>query len=782
MLPYLYLKKKTILAIIVISFLIFVSYIPVLQNNKKVIAGSDITRYFYFYRLYFHNYYIENNKIPQWEPNTFSGRPFYAMIQNAVLYPATYFCVLFGTETGINLNILFNIWLSAVFAFLFVYKITGSNCSGIIAAFIYGFGGFSTTRVFLGHLTIINTLPYLPASFLFLLLLSESFKFRWALLLGISLALQFFGGQPQFLFYTLFCLLLYFVFLLKRNKRKKSFLILFFWGIIIFISAVIPYYAKVNEYLKLTVRAESMGGYDFYTYWSFEPLKILTTVMPFFFGSSITEDYWRDLWRKLIGFEEYNAFIGVIALLLIVYGCISEKNRMKNFFCCLMFLSLIISFGKYTPIYKFFHYYVPGFKMFRWPIRFMVIFQFSAAVIAGIGLKAFMNNLAGNSLRLKIFRFSVVSAAIIILLLSMLLMVLRKNIYSIALNKMNSVIDAKGGVKYHSSEFYEEALNKIQKSVYKSIGRLSVLMLAAGIIFLVASSKNRMAIPPAICGLLIFELITFHTFFLRTTDNSQCVISAVEHNRLIDKNYRICSNTEKYPPGMNMLFNTASIQGYEPFILKKYDKYARLIEKSAYIPENLLFINPDVNSRLFDLLSAGYLITEKDYNDNPKFKFLKKFGTVSVYKNLNAAPLAYISNKIELTDDTGLLNLIGKRDYDYNLCVYTSEYFKGIESFKISSDVCDSTLVINNKNERERGRPFIINQIITDDYARFNISSDKIAVFVFNYINFPGWSVKVNSFERELLNINYLFMGVIIKPGDSIVEFRFNSNNALTFK
>ncbi|MBP7653315.1 hypothetical protein KA977_07825, partial [Candidatus Dependentiae bacterium] len=257
------------------------------------------------------------HKIPQWEPYTFGGRPYYSMIQNAPLYPLTYLSVIFSPSIGINLSICLNFILAGTFMFLLIKKITGDDLSGFVSGIIFALGGFSITCVFLGHITIINSIPYLPGVFWCLFNLNETLKIRWSAGIGLLLSLQFFGGQPQFVFYTIFVLILYFVFTFISQKKKIKYIILFCFSIIFFGAVIYPYFQDVFEFAKLTVRSDSMGDYNFYTYWSFEPKKILVSIMPFFYGSSIDRDYWRIFWRKLTGFEGYNAYLRVTAVFLI---------------------------------------------------------------------------------------------------------------------------------------------------------------------------------------------------------------------------------------------------------------------------------------------------------------------------------------------------------------------------------------------------------------------------------------------------------------------------------
>ncbi|HPP86867.1 MAG TPA: hypothetical protein PLM75_03280, partial [bacterium] len=723
MIAFLKKNQKHIVCLSIIIIVLTAIYYKTF-DRIKVINGSDITRYFYFSRTYLHNYFQEYKKLPKWEPYTFSGRPFFAMIQNAALYPLTYLSVFFSSALGINLAIYFNLLLAAIFMYAFCFLIFKNNIAALLSAFIYALAGFSTMCVFLGHITIINTLPYLPASFLFLKLMADTRKTKFLFFLAATLALQFFGGQPQFLFYTLFALSLFFLFLLFTNQQKINFSILFISGLLVFFIIILPYYLKVNEFLKLTVRAETMGDYNFYTYWSFDPKKIITMIMPFFYGTSFGGDYWRMLWRPLASFECYNAVLGVVAVFFIflTFWNLKRAQYVIIFFVFLFCLSFVLALGRYTPLYEFFHYYIPGFKMFRWPVRLMFLFQFCAAILAGYGsLFLALLNKKEEEANLKKIKKIVFIIFLIITCLSIALFSGKNIIYQKLKNKTEQMIIAKSGTNYHSIDFYFDAVKKIQNRINISILQFNILL--AVLLFALLFMKEFSIIFLTI--VLIVELSIFHSYFIRTIDNNYCVVSADIHSKL-DGNYRIISDSELYPPGINLLFNKMSVNGYEPFILKKYAQYANAIELSDKVPENLLFIKPDYSNKLLDLLSVKYAITERDDLSESKYKKIYDItDTLKIYENINAAPIFYISAGLKFSEENDMLVKLQNSDYNYNDYVYISE--KKLEFH--TSDL----------------KYKIINYEIKDDYAKFQIKTNNKCVLVFNYIYYPGWSVKVNN-------------------------------------
>jgi hypothetical protein len=62
-----------------------------------------------------------------------------------------------------------------------------------------------------------------------------------------------------------------------------------------------------------------------------------------------------------------------------------EKRRKAIPFLVIMLISLILSFGGNTPIYRFLYNYVPFLNTIRYPVKFLFLFIFLISVMAGTG-------------------------------------------------------------------------------------------------------------------------------------------------------------------------------------------------------------------------------------------------------------------------------------------------------------------------------------------------------------------------------------------------------------
>ena len=72
--------------------------------TDRVLAGYDLSTYFYPYRQYA-ALTLRQANLPLWNPYLFQGAPFLANQQTAVLYPPNLLYLLFSAETGLALSI-----------------------------------------------------------------------------------------------------------------------------------------------------------------------------------------------------------------------------------------------------------------------------------------------------------------------------------------------------------------------------------------------------------------------------------------------------------------------------------------------------------------------------------------------------------------------------------------------------------------------------------------------------------------------------------------------------
>ena len=147
-------------------------------------------------------------------------------------------------------------------------------------------------------------------------------------------------------------------------------------------------YLPAMTYTPYSIRGAGSGGgtgFDYATAWSFSFGEMLTFFIPSFYGFG-GATYWGNM-----PFTDYPNYMGIIVLTFAIIGTLLHESKIKWYFVTLACLSILISFGKNFFLYQIFYDYFPYFNKFRIPTMFLILTQFSIAVLAGMGLDTTYN-------------------------------------------------------------------------------------------------------------------------------------------------------------------------------------------------------------------------------------------------------------------------------------------------------------------------------------------------------------------------------------------------------
>jgi hypothetical protein len=126
--------------------------------------------------------------------------------------------------------------------------------------------------------------------------------------------------------------------------------------------------------------------------WSMQYNDLVSVFFPYFSDLSIVlMDYWvRQSWLE-------NAYAGVTVLLLGLFALKAvKKNDLVGYHVLLALFGLALALGRFCAVYDALYYGFPFFKFIRYPARFLFIFSFAAACLAGFGLDEVLSGLRRN--------------------------------------------------------------------------------------------------------------------------------------------------------------------------------------------------------------------------------------------------------------------------------------------------------------------------------------------------------------------------------------------------
>lgn len=385
--------------------------------TDRVLAGYDLSTYFYPYRQYAATALRQAN-LPLWNPYLFQGVPFLANQQTAVLYPPNLIYVLFSAETGLALSIAMHLIWGALGVYVYTRRVTALIWPAAIgAAITFGLSGFLGAQV--GHVNQVNAAVWLPWALFVAHHVYYGRSVRWAVALSCLLAMQFLAGHAQPSYMTLVAIMLYWLghavwdwlgyagyrpalftmvsapaaqpqasgsepssapawFVYLRNRYTRTLLrpvvalCLLGCAFAVTVALAAP---QILPMLQLTHHSIRQGGlsYGEATAFSLSPREFLVGMLP-------TPD-------GFVSTDEFFGFIGILAICLAILAVVATFRRPATWgFAGLALVGLVLALGASIPTYQALFAILPGLDLFRVPARWLLLYTLAASVLVGIGI------------------------------------------------------------------------------------------------------------------------------------------------------------------------------------------------------------------------------------------------------------------------------------------------------------------------------------------------------------------------------------------------------------
>jgi len=345
-------------------------FIVLLFPMRRMFAGGDVLLQFYPYAAYLHRAlqdgtsFIFSNAI-------LGGFPLGATMTGGFFHPLHLFIFRFlDFFSGYHILAIFYFAAGIFFMFLFLRTLQLSPYASVFGALVFGLNQFSLS--WFSILPNAQVLFILPLLFYAVLHLRET---RWAFILVIVVfAWGFIAIAPQMIVITV-CLGGVFSFFLDIKNRLGTGLQIFKKSTRYLLAGIIgiliasPYLLFAQTYSALSNRPEL-------SFAEYANGMALPTVFLRYIFSHLELPYFVSAESISMGF---------IAFFLALFGFwyAYKSSAMVKFFGGVV-LFMVLAALKYSPVAILFHY-LPVFKLFRGPIRFVYVANFALAVLAAYG-------------------------------------------------------------------------------------------------------------------------------------------------------------------------------------------------------------------------------------------------------------------------------------------------------------------------------------------------------------------------------------------------------------
>lgn len=419
------MKIKPILALISLLALTLLFFWKILLTNL-ILVSTDTFLYFYPYKAYAAEA-LRQGRLPLWNPHLFMGAPLLANSQVGVFYPLNWPLLWLDAPKQVAWSIGLHIALAGNLMLLFARQSLGLSWpAALTAASLFAFGGYLGAQV--EHINQLNAAAWLPALFLLYdwgIRPTEHHSHRmtnvnwlWFWLMALVVALTLLAGHAQTVFISLFGVGLYALWRAGETTEWQLPYRLSFWRSLgesllchLLPLAIVSLMAVALAAIQLLPTVELSGLSIRQAGLTFQEVVSFST-NPTTLHYSMLPPYGVDL-SQIMGeaFGEWVAYVGISGLILAgLGGLMAIWQPVARRFLFLAISGLGLSLGLFLgPLYLFdiyigldsrlFHliarathpyyllyYLVPGFDLFRVPARWLLLYSFGMAVLAGYGL------------------------------------------------------------------------------------------------------------------------------------------------------------------------------------------------------------------------------------------------------------------------------------------------------------------------------------------------------------------------------------------------------------
>lgn len=737
--------------------LLVVSYSPWLDYYKFPVQNpliSDVFSQLFLWK----NLAIEafrNWQWPLWNPYSFTGTPLLATYQSSTLYPLNILLFL-PKYLGWGIFIYSQTLIASLTFYLFASDLVKSKSARLIGTIIFSFGGLMTTWVELG--TTVHAMAWLPLALFSLRKFISVEKFRFILLLIVSLSLITLSGNVQVTTYSYIIIFLYSLWLCWNDKKIKVKISLICLALITTLGITALQLLPSADLLQNSIRqTESYtSGHNFGLLNTSDVFKFF---IPDYFGNVVTRNYWG--W---FNYSETNGFLGTLIAPLLLFALFKIRSKEIFFFLILFLFSLLFVFD--NPISHSLYSIKMPLLTSSYASRMLLVTLLSASVIS-----CFTVNYICEHKNLIFLQKTILWswAALCGIIIGTILT------YYIVGNIFGQVPNKEYLKTYLSSNDYlpQNFITAVRNSVIPLILMTIVLFIS----FIVNILKFKFLIKYRIQILLFFFFILmvfdFGRYFLKynTFVSKEIIFPHVPALKFLQNQpgiFRIGrEHAEVLPPNTWTAYNLQSIEGYDPIYLNQFGKYMNFLNGGDIRNSSTRYaeIAANYKSPFIDIANVKYFIgigrdregrIPGDYI-NYKFneagyKIIYKDRSAVILENPNALERVYFAKKIITTSLENIENLFMDKDFDPREITLLSE------NLNISS--------VTGKGEASITlySPNMVK-------IKTNTASDEILVFSDQFEK--GWEAKIDGITSAISPANLIFRAIKVPAGIHQVVFEY---------
>lgn len=677
---------------------------------------------------------LKAGQIPLWNPYSFSGTPHLANYQSAVFSPFNILFFVLPFIDAWSILVLLQPLFAGLFMYLLMRALSVVKTGSLISSIAFMFCGFITT--WMGYATLGYAILFLPLAIFSIEKFYLSNKIRYLFLLSLTIPLSFFSGHFQISLYFFVFVLGYLIYKLITDRRysKSLYLFLFtFFGLLFSLPQIFPSIELYAQTLRSTLfqKGEIIP-------WGY----VSTFIAPDFLGNPVTRNDWFG------HYAEWNAYIGLIPLMLSFYSFLNIKNTRVIFFTISAILALLLAFP--TPVLDLLiNSRIPVLSTSA-ASRIIVLFSFSFAVLSGFGFEYLFKDIKNKRFK-RVILWLGGFTTIFFILWFVVIFKLILPIDKIVIAKQNLILPT-----------------------------IIFFLFIFCTLFLLVQEKLKLnkhikyAIYFFVIILVAFDLLRFAAKWQAFDPKNLAFIDLP-----ITREFKNISGYERvagnYGAEASVYYSLPSLEGYDAVYIRRYGEFIASLSDGK-IKESarsvVSFSKNGMNTpKAVNLLGVKYIVHKISdgnnvwafpYWDYPKdaFTLIYADDKYQVYKNNNAYPRTFLVNKYKVVDaPQKTLDTIFNNNFDLRNSVVLAKN-PGVAS------------VTGFKGEALISQ-YTPNKIVIKTHSNAN------SLLFLSDSYYAGWIAYVDNKESEIYLADYTFRAVVVPGGDHTVTFVYNP---LSFK
>ena len=792
------------------SLLFFVD----LFGKRYLLTERDLGPYFIPPRFF----WVESIKhfdFPLWNPYQFSGHPFFANPQHALLYPFNVLFFLLPFDVAFNSIIILHFFLGGFFTYLFVRDLKVNSTGALISGMIFMLSGYLLSVHSL--LTILLSSVWTPLIMMFFKRAISEKGFKNEILTAIFITISFLGGGIEIVYGNFIILLLMVIFSSypdvqfvgdkpRRYKllgsvpihwgrmkvlfnRSKSFFIISI--LFLFLSAI-----QLLPFLELfhhSIRGNGIS-YQEATIWSFAPKDVLLFFLPDAYGYFLDmKKYWTvQCWFKTLYTGGLPFILSLIFFLFWrhvgeplcgLHNRAATEGRPykiylfwndRGLYLSLMLLSLFLSLGHYNPLYSFVFKYIPFFNGIRYPAKFLYIFILVLSITAGLGFQRLteISKESGNKRYKNIFiAFSLTCG----FLLLFLVLGHKEIEHFLKLREIDFPQFNHLSVNlFHAKRFFFYLalfflLIRIGDEVkWKSWTKIILIFFLTADLFGNMGFYGKEKTADYFQKTRILEMVSTDPGHFRIFSTGKTI--AMDTPILVPDPSPFNVFKEKHLPSFNLISRLHDIWGIDVIRVKRVDDLYKAFTGAPSISAN----------QLIDLYGIKYIVSVTPLEGDPRFELiyarleglqgrkedLLKGNTIKLYKNRNPSPRAWLVKDFKVLDSKTILSMMIQKEFKPRKEVLLEETPPSLTSVASRTDLPHKGGGVGGSEVE-----FISE---TNNRLQLHVETKENSLLVLSDTYFPGWKVFVNGNPKKIYQANYTFRAVPLNAGIHKVEFVYD--------